>query len=268
MQVTSHLSAAMSLKCIAILLVVSSVALAGRKDKDDFQRPSRCPYADEQYSMQDSEFGKKSPCSGYDRIDDCPRKERKAFEKQQSKKFKRPIFDDDEDDDVFPEVRRDPRWARDFTEDNNEFLAKKEFKLRKDKKDKKYKRDPERKLYEPEEDLDYEVSPQCQRYVHDINRLAKCERQVSSAEGKAKGGDYPYVCQQFAHDPYKLLKCVRKSNFWADFSQHPADFESQDVHPECRMWAHDPYKLSKCQYKLGKYGDTFVKKSVKQQGFY
>jgi len=142
-----------------------------------------------------------------------------------------------------------------------------------------------REQYEMDDEMDPEmyptssVSPPCQRYVNDVNKLAKCERRLSEKGGERKktfegerGGapEYPAVCQQFAYDPYKLIKCVRKTNFWADFGKHPADFEDpqqqQQVHPECQTWAHDPYKLSKCEFKLKKFAGDNMKKSTK--GFY
>jgi len=63
---------------IAILLAVSAVVLAAKKERDEYQqRPSGgCPCADT-YGRGDLQDG-----------EPCGRKERKAFEKMQEKKFK------------------------------------------------------------------------------------------------------------------------------------------------------------------------------------
>jgi len=49
------------------------------------------------------------------------------------------FFPDEDDDDVFPDMTRSSRWTRDYPEEDDEFVIKRDSKPRKQKKDKKYK---------------------------------------------------------------------------------------------------------------------------------
>jgi hypothetical protein len=103
-------------------------------------------------------------------------------------------------------------------------------------------------------DEDFDVSPQCQRYVNDVNRLVKCElKQMSKMASESSSRrpysefpDVPAVCQKYAEDPSKLVRCVRKN-------PGGVDVDSQAVYPECVDFANDPYKLQKCERKARKY---------------